>query len=89
MLKPVPSTWYNPKASVAHTPSHKPPVIVYPLDYFPVDNKAQMQLVDAFLADLAKILNAVIRKVSIASLWDETRPDEASQQNVQDYLQDT
>lgn len=89
MLKSVISTWYKTKLLVSHTASHKPSVIVYPLDYFPMDNKAQMQLIDAFLADLAQALNAVIRRVFIASLWDETRPDEAGQQNVQDYLQDT
>lgn len=48
-----------------------------------------MQLIDAFLPDLAKSLNAIVRKVSIASLWDETRPDEAGNQGVQDYLLDT
>lgn len=89
MLKPVISTWYKCKDSVAHTASYKPPVVIYPLDYFPVDNKVQMQLIDAFLADLAKSLDAIIRKVSIASLWDETRPDGAGNQGVQDYLQDT
>ena len=28
MLKPIISTWYNYKASVAHTASHKLPIIV-------------------------------------------------------------
>ena len=32
---------------------------------------------------------AVIRRVSITSLWDETRPEEAGEQSVQEYLQDT
>ena len=54
-----------------------------------MDNEVQLQLIDAFLPDLAKSLNAIIRKVSIASLWDETRPDEAGNQGVQDYLLDT
>ncbi|KAF6231500.1 hypothetical protein HO173_010252 [Letharia columbiana] len=64
-------------------------LIVYPLDCFPVDNKVQTQLIDAFLDDLAETLNAVLRRFSTAFLWDETRPDEAGQQNAQDYLQDT
>ena len=54
----------------------KPIVIFYPLDYFRVDNKFQMRIT----------LNEVIRRVSIASLWNETRPEEAGQQTVQDYL---
>ena len=70
MLKLVISTWYKTKVSVAHTTSHKPPVIVYPLDYFPVDNQIQMQLIDAFQADLAASLNAVIRRVFITFLWE-------------------
>lgn len=89
MLKPVISTWYKCKDSVAHTASYKPLVVIYPRDYLPVDNEVQMRLIDAFLADLAKSLNAIICKVSIASLWDETRPDEAGNMGVQDYLQDT
>lgn len=89
ILKPVLSTWYKSKTVVAHTALRESSTIVYPLDYFPVDNRVQMQLIDAFLADLAKTLNAVIRKVSIASLWDETRPSEVGQQSVQDYLRDT
>ena len=54
----------------------KPIVIFYPLDYFRVDNIFQMRIT----------LNEVIRRVSIASLWIETRPEEAGQQTVQDYL---
>lgn len=48
-----------------------------------------MRLVDTFVADLAKALRAEIRKVSIASLWKESRPAEAGTQNVEDYLQGT
>lgn len=63
--------------------------VIIQASYFTVDNEVQLQLIDAFLPDLAKSLNAIIRKVSIASLWDETRPDEAGNQGVQDYLLDT
>ena len=48
-----------------------------------------MQLIDAFLADFADVLRADFRKFSIAFLWEETRPDVASGQSVQDYLGDT
>lgn len=54
-----------------------------------MDKKCQIQLIDAFLADLAGSLDAIIHKVSNVSLWDETQPDVASNQGVQDYLQDT
>ena len=46
-----------------------------PLDYFPLENTLQMQLIDAFLADFDDFLGADIRKSSIASLWEDTRPD--------------
>lgn len=88
ILKPVISTWYNRKDSGSHAPSNKPAVILYPLDYLPVENKVQMSLIDAFVADLAESLEATIRRVSIAALWEHTRPDEAGAQSVQDYLQD-
>ena len=89
MLKRVLSTWRKQETTFTRTAAHKAPLIVYPLDYFPVENKVQMQLIDAFLADLAKYLGAYIRKVSIASLWEETRPDVADGQSVHDYLSDT
>ncbi|KAI4247658.1 MAG: hypothetical protein L6R40_001244 [Gallowayella cf. fulva] len=88
-LKRVVSTWRNQETSLTRTPSHKAPLIVYPLDYFPLENTLQMQLIDAFLTDLADVLGAQIRKFSIASLWEETRPDVAAGQSVQDYLGDT
>lgn len=89
ILKRVISTWRNQESSLTRTASHKAPLIVYPLDYFPLENTLQMQLIDAFLADLADVLGAHIRKFSIASLWEETRPDVAGGQSVQDYLGDT
>ena len=48
-----------------------------------------MQLIDAFLADFADVLGADIRKSSIASLWEDIRPDMTNEQSVQDYLDDT
>ena len=78
ILKRVVSTWRNQETSLIRTASYKAPLIVYPLDYFPPENTLQMQLIDAFLAYFADVLGAEIRTFSIASLWEETRPDVAS-----------
>ena len=88
MLKPVISSWLR-KDLLDYRSCKKPYTIVYPLDFFPVANHVQMRLVDAFIVDLAKRLRAEIRKVSISSLWKESRPTEAGMQDVEDYLQDT
>ena len=89
MLKPIISPWLKSKDPVSHTASQKPYTVVYPLDYFPVANRVQMKLIDVFLSNLAKTLDAQIRKVSIASLWEMSLPAEAGAQNVHDYLEDT
>ena len=88
LLKPVVSTWYNGDLPGSKMKADKPIVILYPYDYLPVKNETQQHLIDAFVADLAKSLNATIRKVSIASLWQETRPPEASDESIHDYLKD-
>ena len=41
-------------------------VIIYPLDYLPVANAAQMKILDAFTADLTRTSEFQIQKISIA-----------------------
>ena len=81
--------WYASKMLSKPHERLKKPAIIYPLDYFPVQNTMQMEIVDRFVSDLERYLGVVIFKVSIASLWDKDPPLEGKGQSVEDYLRDT
>ncbi|MCJ1372983.1 hypothetical protein MMC20_004209, partial [Loxospora ochrophaea] len=87
MIKQLASVWYI--SDMPPTKFHKPPAIIYPLDYFPVPNPAQMIIIEGFISDLEKHLGITISKVSLSSLWDIAPPQEAGQQSVKDYLRST
>lgn len=88
MLKPVMSTWCKANVSVSHTASHKPSVSLPPRLLF--YGQQNSNAIDRYVPGRScRTLNAVTGRVSIAYLWGEARPDEACQQNVQDYVQDT
>ncbi|KAK4213201.1 amidase signature domain protein [Rhypophila decipiens] len=51
--------------------------LVYPSDYFPVSNKAQMELIDSFVRDVGSStsLPFTIRKLNIRGQWAATHPE--------------
>ena len=88
LLKSVISAWYKSNETIRSYTSKDPPIIVYPLDYLPIKNECQMQLIDAFLADLSRSLSAEIHKVSIASIWEQNPPSNVGGQGIEQYLHD-
>ena len=92
-FRDVLSVWYSTIA-----PSHisslasrtaKPAVILYPTDYFPVQNLDQMKIIQSFALDLEKFLNVRVSEVSISAMWSEKPPEEAGDQSVQQFLKET
>ena len=81
--------WYASKMLSKRPKRLKKPAIIYPLDFFPVQNIMQMDIVDLFISDLERYLGVVIIKVSITSMWDQDPPLEGKGQSVEDYLKDT
>ena len=67
---------------------HSPSVIIYPLDYLPMANAAQMKMLDAFAADLARISQVQPQKISIAGMWHRKPPKEANGKPLHDFLED-
>ena len=88
LVKHVVSHWYKTPNPVLHGLLSKPPTIIYPLDYFPVKNKDQMNLIELFCRDLEEYLQTPIENVSIATLWKRYTPPEADSKSIREYLVD-
>lgn len=86
IIKPVAEAWL-PK-SIDETPSTKQYHIIYPLDYLPVENTDQMQLIDKFVEDMRAALPAKVTKFSIREAWKLSRPP-GTPEDVDNYLANT
>ena len=91
-FKDVLNLWYStlapsPVSSLASYTA-KPAAILYPTDYFPVQNSDQTKIIKSFALDLGKVLNVRVSEVSISAMWSEKPPEEASDQSVQQFLKD-
>lgn len=62
--------------------------IIYPTDFLPVSNKAQMELIDDFVADLETTHGVSRTKVSLKDLWKEKTPSGADSTDIAQYLKD-
>lgn len=65
-----------------------PVTLVYLRDFLPVQNKEQMQLIDAFIADFESTYGVKTKKVSIAEKWKMSTPAEAQELSIEEYLKD-
>lgn len=61
--------------------------VIYPTDYLPVDNPAQMKLIDGFVEDMRIHFGAVVTKLSIRNAWKERHPA-GLPEVIDDYLKD-
>jgi Asp-tRNA(Asn)/Glu-tRNA(Gln) amidotransferase A subunit family amidase len=77
-LEEVLSAWVPTWAEKRPELWHSKLEIIYPLDYLPTRISGQMEIIDSFVEDMAKHLNATITKVSIRKSWEEAPPDNAS-----------
>jgi hypothetical protein len=66
----------------------QPVSIIFPSDFWPVSNKAQMDLVDRFVEDLESSHGVKKTQLLIKDLWKETAPSEADNGDVEHYLKD-
>ncbi|KAM7210766.1 amidase signature domain containing protein [Rhypophila decipiens] len=80
------STWVIPPAPFTPAKQYE---LIYPSDYFPVPNKAQMELIDSFVRDMASstCLPFTIRKLNIREQWAATHP-EGKPDDLDEYLDD-
>nr|OQO26120.1 hypothetical protein B0A51_04514 [Rachicladosporium sp. CCFEE 5018] len=78
-------TWTGQKRSQS---SKSPITLLYPSDFWPVENAQQMELVSKFIADFEEAHNVKIQPISIAHKWHATKPAQADTLSLQDYLDD-
>ncbi|KAH1434619.1 hypothetical protein KXW29_008062 [Aspergillus fumigatus] len=77
--------WLNQTSAVY---DDLPISIVYPVDFLPIPNTEQMQLIDSFIADMEATFGIKTEKVSIADTWKASPPNEAGNHTIQEYLKD-
>ena len=66
----------------------KPTVIIYPLDYLPVANQKQQEMLETIMQDVAKHCEIPIKAISFEDLWLKSPPKEAAGKTLDDFLQD-
>ncbi|KAF4469742.1 Amidase signature domain [Fusarium albosuccineum] len=59
--------------------------LIYPIDYLPVANSKQMEMIDAFIHDAQSFLPATVTEFSIQDSWKQSHPAGTSD-NVEEYL---
>ncbi|KAF2110704.1 major facilitator superfamily domain-containing protein [Lophiotrema nucula] len=65
-----------------------PKKLVFPLDFFPVDNVTQMQQVRAFAEDFSAKLKVPLEDISLASEWLKSGRGQESGRSLESYLGD-
>lgn len=80
--------WYAGQTDPVDSAGHIPKAIIYPLDYFPVSTSEQMQLLDAFVAQMAEYTGVTPTRLSISDYWQQNPPREAGGESVEEYLKD-
>ncbi len=68
--------------------SIQPTVIIYPLDYLPVANQKQQEMLDTIVQDVAKCFQIPIKAISFKDLWLKSPPEDAAGKPLEVYLQD-
>jgi hypothetical protein len=72
----------------AEKETYKSPLsIVVPTDWWPVENKAQQELVESFVADIEATHHVEKTEVSIKDLWREKTPAKADSSDLTKYLE--
>ncbi len=66
----------------------KPTVIIYPLDYLPLANQKQQEILETIIQDVAKHCEIPIRAISFKNLWLKSPPKAAAGKALDDFLQD-
>ncbi|OJD30648.1 glutamyl-trna amidotransferase [Diplodia corticola] len=65
-----------------------PVEIVVPIDYLAtIRNPYQSRLIEEFLADMENFFGVQAKRVKLDKLWVETRPEEAENQKLSDYME--
>ncbi|TGO51362.1 hypothetical protein BOTNAR_0359g00120 [Botryotinia narcissicola] len=81
--------WYgsSPQLTKSGVESKAPTTILYPLDYLPTSNKAQMDFIDSFVRDLEGFLGVRKTEISLAEMWRNSSPKSAENIELSDYLE--
>ncbi|KAK8052679.1 amidase [Apiospora saccharicola] len=84
ILGSVLRAWYTP-TETSVVPFGKTFQVIYPLDFFPVQNSEQMRILNEFMDDMTTYLPAQLNCVSIAETW-RLSPPEGVKDKLSDYL---
>lgn len=71
---------------LAYSHSQSPVKILYPLDYLPTPNAAQISLIGRFVKGLELSLGVSRTEISLAELWKQDLPDDPEDSDIVEYL---
>ena len=66
----------------------KPTVMIYPLDYLPVADQKQQEMLETIIQDVAKHCEVPIKSISFKELWLKSPPKDAGGKALDDFLRD-
>lgn len=66
--------------------SKKPSKLLYPTDYWPIDDEETQRVYDAYIAKLERYLGVEKSEVNLAKTWQETNPVKTNK-TLEDYFE--
>ena len=88
IIKHVLEAWVpNTTPTGAAGPEKQQFEIIYPVDYFPVANEDQQDLIEKFVDDVRCFLGATVTKLSIRESWKTSHPPDTPD-NIDTFLND-
>ncbi|KAH7302922.1 hypothetical protein B0I35DRAFT_455416 [Stachybotrys elegans] len=73
-------------AQIENANASRPTEILYPEDFFPMENPEQQALVERFIGDLESAIGIKATKISISERWRVSPPQEAGGRSIQEFL---
>ncbi|KAJ5640422.1 hypothetical protein N7528_000047 [Penicillium herquei] len=79
--------WLNQEITT-YADNRLPTTIIYLTDFLPVQNDAQMDLINGFISDVETALGVEAEKISLAGTWQASPSQGVTDVSIHDYLKD-
>ena len=84
LLRLITANWYI-RPCIPRTLVSQESILLYPTDFYPLENAAQMKILDGVVDQMATTMSVQVRSISIKEEWAKTGP--VAERNLTKYLE--